>query len=190
MLVRAWYVQSSLVRNRDCDRSWVSWQGPSQDAAPSAAVRDVLRDEVRALRPVRKPAFIARLAFAAVVLACWAAIPAVWHFVKSRRLPLPQTVKSIVPPPPSMEAATQPPAQTASLRNPLRPPAKQAKLPASRDGFYPVVMCDSLSCDGPTVEVRVEVPASPLAARGNSRKVVTDLLVGEDGLVRGVRVLQ
>ena len=162
----------------------------SRDAAPSATVRNVLLDQLRAHRPVRKPAFMARLAFAVVVLVCLAAIPAVWHFIKSRRLPAPETVKAIIPPPPSMETATQPPTQTASLRNPVRPPSTQAKLPASRDGFYPVVMCDSLSCDGPTVQVRVELPASPLAARGTSRRVVTDLLVGEDGLVRGVRVLQ
>ncbi len=69
-----------------------------------------------------------------------------------------------------------------------REPVQQV---SSANGFYPLVMCDSLACPGPAVAIRVELPVSPLAPRnGENRKVMADFLVGEDGLVRGVRVLQ
>ncbi len=180
---RRWITAESQLRPM-----LVELASSSRNAAPTAAVRNVLLDELRVLRPVRKSAFPGRLALVAAVLVCVAAVPAVWRFVASRPLP-PATVKPFVPPPPpATENTSQSPVETPRLA--VRRPERKPKLPASPDGFYPVVMCDSLSCDGPTVEVRVEVPASPLSARGGSRKVVTDLLVGEDGLVRGVRVLQ
>jgi hypothetical protein len=90
---------------------------------------------------------------------------------------------------PNFSAAT---VASASAEKPTRPSQKRAQQQAdSTNDFYPLVMCDSITCAGPTVAVRVELQASPLAGReGQSRNVMADLLVGEDGLVRGVRVLQ
>lgn len=65
-----------------------------------------------------------------------------------------------------------------------------ATLTVSNTDFYPVVMCDSVTCAGPALTVRVQLPRSPLATRGSNTPVMADLLVGEDGLVRGVRLLQ
>jgi hypothetical protein len=76
------------------------------------------------------------------------------------------------------------------VRKPAPRQRDSAQAETAND-FYPMVMCDSITCAGPAVTVRVELPASQFSARRSSgRKIMADLLVGDDGLVRGVRLLQ
>jgi hypothetical protein len=80
--------------------------------------------------------------------------------------------------------------ETAPLAAKTVPHSRQRVAETAND-FYPMVMCDSITCAGPAVTVRVELPASSFSGRHkNGSTVMADLLVGEDGVVRGVRLLQ
>ncbi len=92
---------------------------------------------------------------------------------------------------PETTSTTAPTTPTVVTRHerPARRHSPAARTTSNAD-FYPVVMCDSVTCAGPALTVRVQLPRSPLATRGSNKPVMADLLVGEDGLVRGVRLLQ
>lgn len=61
-------------------------------------------------------------------------------------------------------------------------------------GFRGLMYCDEISCAGALDVIRVEVPAQalgvPLRARPGSRPVEADVLVGPDGVARGIRVVE
>ncbi len=59
-------------------------------------------------------------------------------------------------------------------------------------GYYPTVMCDSYTCMGDAIEIRMNLPVSPLWGGGSAASggnVNAQLLVGEDGFVRGIKFL-
>lgn len=166
----------------------------SREAGPSVAVKQKLFEELRTLRPTRRRALALRFAWAFAALACIAIAIALVRGAHTEK-PTPAIGVSTPPSPPRTgEASPSVAPKVVAAAKPskavkdTRPRAHTA--PASQD-FYPVVMCDSLNCSGPTIAVRVELPASPLAGRSSaSGTVMADLLVGEDGLVRGIRLLQ
>ncbi len=99
-------------------------------------------------------------------------------------------------------AVLQPKVLVAQAANPVRKktPAtsgrSKAALPRVSNvadaGYYPMVMCDSYTCGGDAVEIRVDMPVSPLWGGGSvgaGRNVRAQLLVGEDGFVRGIKFL-
>ncbi|ABF42667.1 hypothetical protein Acid345_3666 [Candidatus Koribacter versatilis Ellin345] len=204
-----------LAHARECERcagfvdgelelraSLLELSETSQYAGPSANVKRNLLAELTALAPVpRRRTFALRFAFAAAAVLCLAIGVLYWRSARPQSTPVVAKQPAVQPQPvaPPQPAQSQAaiavkddkPVTVASVQ---RKPAsrKPSAKPQTANDFYPVIMCDSLTCDSPTVAIRVELPASPLVNRGggSSRTVMTDLLVGEDGLVRGVRVLQ
>lgn len=59
---------------------------------------------------------------------------------------------------------------------------------AEAQGYTPLMLCDPLSCSGDEQIVRMELPAS--AADGSQGTQVADVVVGDDGLVRAIRIVQ
>jgi len=57
--------------------------------------------------------------------------------------------------------------------------------------YVPLMLCDPLSCSGDEQVVRMELPASVVdASRDSSEPLVADVVLGEDGLVRAIRIVQ
>jgi hypothetical protein len=166
----------------------------SRRSEPSPSVKHNLLAALHATYPVRskRKSFVLRFALAAAIVCLGIGIALFYHpHPRPNNVVItthaPQTPPKTVSPTFSAAAVA-----TVSTPKPTRPSHKRVQQQAiSTNGFYPLVMCDSITCASPTVAVRVELQASPLAGRdGKSRNVMADLLVGEDGLVRGVRVLQ
>jgi hypothetical protein len=57
-----------------------------------------------------------------------------------------------------------------------------------RQGFVALMFCDPLICSGEEEVIRMELPGSASSADG-SQPVVADVIVGEDGLVRAMRIV-
>lgn len=165
----------------------------SRSLEPGPAVKHNLFAQFDAMQQSVKPRWAWRFAFAAAVVACLAIGFFVSRFHRTVHR-ADDAVRSAVPQVQAHSArAAEPPKAAppmlAAAKARVKPAnARPAAQPAASNEFYPVVMCDSLTCAGPTVAVRVELPSSPLT--GRSTPVMADLLVGEDGLVRGVRLLQ
>jgi len=166
----------------------------SRRSEPSPSVKHNLLAALQATYPVRskRNSFALRFALAAAAIVCFAIGIAPFYHPHPRPNNVTTTHAPQTPPktvPPNFSAAK---VATVSAPKPTRPSHMRAQQQAVfTNDFYPLVMCDSITCAGPTVAVRVELQASPLAGPdGQSRNIMADLLVGEDGLVRGVRVLQ
>ena len=62
---------------------------------------------------------------------------------------------------------------------------------AQAQGYVPLMLCDPLSCSGDEQVVRMELPASAVdASRDSSEPLVADVVLGDDGLVRAIRIVQ
>lgn len=166
----------------------------TRDAQPSSAVKQNLLAELEAHHPARKHVFALRFAWTAAAIALIAGILLFARYVRSEK-PAPAVTAN----PPSVSVpSVETPASTTrasasgrTTKPATNPHPHKPAAPASLEAFYPVVMCDSLNCAGPAIAVRVELPASPLAGRSAANStVMADLLVGEDGQVRGIRFLQ
>jgi hypothetical protein len=57
-----------------------------------------------------------------------------------------------------------------------------------RQGFVALMFCDPLICSGEEEVIRMELPGSASSADG-SQPVVADVIIGEDGLVRAMRIV-
>ena len=55
-------------------------------------------------------------------------------------------------------------------------------------GYTPLMLCDPISCAGDEEVVRMELPAT--AADGSAGTQMADVIVGDDGLVRAIRIVQ
>jgi hypothetical protein len=51
------------------------------------------------------------------------------------------------------------------------------------------MLCDPLICSGDEQVIRMELPANT-SARGNGQPVMADVVVGDDGLVRAMRIVR
>jgi hypothetical protein len=60
-----------------------------------------------------------------------------------------------------------------------------------RQGFVPLMFCDPLICSGDEQVIRMELPSSGTwSADGNGgQPVIADVVVGDDGLVRAMRIV-
>jgi hypothetical protein len=57
-----------------------------------------------------------------------------------------------------------------------------------RQGFVALMFCDPLICSGEEEVIRMELPGSASSADG-SQPVIADVIIGEDGLVRAMRIV-
>ena len=73
------------------------------------------------------------------------------------------------------------------------PQVESTKSPASED-FRSLMYCDALSCGGAMQLIRVQLPSSAAAfgqaAASPDRAIYADILVGSDGIARGIRVVR
>jgi hypothetical protein len=53
-------------------------------------------------------------------------------------------------------------------------------------GYTPMMLCDPLSCSGDEQVVRMQLPASD----GSQEAQMADVIIGDDGLVRAIRIIQ
>lgn len=155
------------------------WRVPLENALPWAAAL----------------AFAALVAYGAIVFFMPRSSTG-WANGKSRT-PVGQT-----PLPVRAEPQVSPPIETAKpQRSPRRTPNPGESLQAAagrEDGFPPafrsLLYCDQISCPGAMEVIRVELPApvlglaqTPARAGGT---VSADVLVGADGIARGIRVVE
>jgi hypothetical protein len=69
-------------------------------------------------------------------------------------------------------------------------PAQQSAMPdsqADNTGYVPLMFCDPLSCAADAQVVRMELPPNP--ASQTSQPQLADVVVGYDGVVRAVRMV-
>ena len=85
------------------------------------------------------------------------------------------------------KASTQQPTRVAAVSDsqavgsvPVLAQAQQAQ------GYTPMMLCDPLSCSGDAQVVRMELPA----ADGSTEAQMADVIIGDDGLVRAIRIVQ
>jgi len=95
---------------------------------------------------------------------------------------------------PWTNAASSPKTRLHSARQARRAPQPAAtKSPASED-FRSLMYCDALSCGGAMQLIRVQLPSSAAAfepaAASSDGAIYADVLVGSDGIARGIRVVQ
>jgi len=95
---------------------------------------------------------------------------------------------------PWTNAASSPKTRLRSARQPRRAPqVATTKSPASED-FRSLMYCDALSCGGAMQLIRVQLPSSAAAfepaAAAPYGAIYADVLVGSDGIARGIRVVQ
>ena len=95
---------------------------------------------------------------------------------------------------PWTNAASSPKTRLRSARQPRRAPqVPTTKSPASED-FRSLLYCDALSCGGAMQLIRVQLPSSAAAfepaAASPYGAIYADVLIGSDGIARGIRVVQ
>jgi hypothetical protein len=62
---------------------------------------------------------------------------------------------------------------------------------AQSQGYVPLMLCDPLSCSGDEQVVRMELPGNAVdPSRNSSQPLMADVVVGDDGLVRAIRIVQ
>lgn len=107
------------------------------------------------------------------------------------------------PPPPAPHLVAAAHAPAPRLKAPIKsqytaPRHTPRRLPATEvgalPGFESLMYCDPLSCSGDMEMIRVQLPATALAMAPVSTQanasVYADVLVGPDGIARGIRIVQ
>ena len=79
----------------------------------------------------------------------------------------------------------------ASAKLPQAASAQAATTAVDRQGFVALMLCDPLICSGEEQVIRMELPGSTMTSADGSgtRPVVADVVVGDDGLVRAMRIV-
>jgi len=86
------------------------------------------------------------------------------------------------------------PAAIASVSSPrskpsTQNPAKAETSASDQAGYVAVMLCDPLICSGDEQVVRMELPAAVSADGVGARPVLADVVIGEDGLIRAMRIV-
>jgi hypothetical protein len=58
------------------------------------------------------------------------------------------------------------------------------------DDYVALMLCDPLICSGDEQVVRMELPATTASTGSGSQPVLADVVIGEDGLVRAMRIVR
>jgi hypothetical protein len=78
---------------------------------------------------------------------------------------------------------------TASRRTPATSTTALADEALVRAEYTDLMFCDPLSCSSDAQVVRMELPAPGSSDAQNGQTVMADVVVGDDGLVRAVRII-
>jgi hypothetical protein len=174
------------------------------DSVVLAQYRDrrALSRDSKAKLWARKPTIIALswgMAIAAVVLIAIFVVPR-QNNVKTQVRPTPSQPVTAARVEEPQQAAVVP--QTAKRRRPRTvslPQSQQALSSTSApvplpDGFRSLMYCDALSCGGGMELVRVQLPFQPAGVMPGVQQtpnvISADVLVGPDGVARGIRIVQ
>lgn len=85
------------------------------------------------------------------------------------------------------EVATQNPAVAVKRTSPA---ATKAEANTSETaGYVPLMLCDPLICSGDEQVIRMELPAGSASDGSAGQPVLADVVIGEDGLVRRMRIV-
>jgi len=74
-------------------------------------------------------------------------------------------------------------------KRPAETPAKAETSASDQAGYVAVMLCDPLICSGDEQVVRMELPAAVSADGISAQPVLADVVIGEDGLVRAMRIV-
>jgi hypothetical protein len=186
----------------------------SLDQKVLASYREHIRGLARARRPRRPARRFVLWALAGASAAAFAlaiAYGEIAWFTRARHAhPTSPPTRVVSEVPSTGEAATRPRASATRTAGKTRrtrrfaarereqggPPAQPAADSGflSMGGFRGLMYCDELSCAGAMDVIRVEVPAEalgvPLRASPGNEPVAADVLVGPDGVARGIRVVE
>jgi hypothetical protein len=78
----------------------------------------------------------------------------------------------------------------ASAKRPQSAADKSSATTVDRQGFVAMMLCDPLICSGDEQVIRMELPGNASgSADGSSEPVIADVVVGDDGLVRAMRIV-
>lgn len=95
---------------------------------------------------------------------------------------------------PWTNAASSPTTRGRSARQPRRAPQLATTKRKASEDFRSLMYCDALSCGGVMQVIRVQLPSSAVAfepaAASPDGAIYADVLVGSDGIARGIRVVQ
>ena len=170
------------------------------DAAVLAGYRRHLGEQHRAVVQVRakRSLFLLRWGAAAAAVLLTAAL-----LYRTEHRAQPTAIRAVVSPPAVAVPArvttqvandlpgTRRTRRTATDRHTPSPSASAAAVSALPPGFLSLMFCDELSCGEALEVIRVQLPlpAGTLAASGG-QPVFADVLVGPDGVARGIRVVE
>jgi hypothetical protein len=77
-----------------------------------------------------------------------------------------------------------------SAKRPQSAADKSSVTTVDRQGFVAMMLCDPLICSGDEQVIRMELPGNASgSADGSSEPVIADVVVGDDGLVRAMRIV-
>lgn len=91
----------------------------------------------------------------------------------------------------AMSAISQREARTSSARHATalsELPSASSEENLSRAGYVDLMLCDPLSCASDAQVVRMELPSQGADGQGG-QPVIADVVVGDDGVVRAVRIV-
>lgn len=181
---------------------------PEPSAALEAAVLANYRRRITGDPPLvrsrtRRFTVVCWAAAAAAVLALAAALVHPARRLETSNLKIESAQPPMAQPGTSEKGANRVPWTTAassrktrlrSARQPRRAPqVATTKSPASED-FRSLMYCDALSCGGAMQLIRVQLPSSAAAfesaAASPDEAIYADVLVGSDGIARGIRVVR
>ena len=136
-----------------------------------------------------------------IAAAAAAAVIAIALFLSHNRAPI--MVKTIAPPqmqaPPTAQreatVSPKPPVATEASMKGAPEPVRKRTAVASRGplppGFASLMYCDEMTCTGSLEVIRVELPPPAGQAQDpEAAPVMAEVLVGADGIARGIRIIQ
>ena len=88
---------------------------------------------------------------------------------------------------PARKAVTQ--VATVTAKRPAASQVSAKSAGTDQAGYVALMLCDPLICSGEEQVVRMELPATITADGSSAQPVLADVVIGEDGLVRAMRIV-
>jgi len=98
----------------------------------------------------------------------------------------PEKIAEVSPPPKPARAAQKVSTAARVTASEAAPAVPILAASQQAQGYTPMMLCDPLSCSGDEQVVRMELPA----VNGAQDSQMADVIIGDDGLVRAIRIVQ